>query len=577
MTLKEDTRIIWAYLKNYKKEVYKLSFLAVFYGLASGVIPYLYGRLVDEAPGESFSYKVIVLLGIWALTSILSEGFRRIVAVRGGFIGSYAAGDLVSEHARHLMNLPLGFHKEKRVGEVVSSITRAQDHLRDIIENTLFWVLPQFLTVAVGLAFMFAISWQLFLGIVGKFLLSIIVTLIGIPKLVDSQKKMNKEYDKAMGTLNDSFLNIQTIKSFTAEDFQNKKIEKSYKDKIVFFSKKVLTVWENITFIQEIIFSLGFVAIFSYALMLLEGGEISIGVLVMFLGYLNLTRMPLRVFLWQWLTVQKGLATIKNSRKYLKLKTENSKVKKRVIKDIKGKVEYKNVSFRYPKKPVLLQDVTFAALPGEKVAIVGASGQGKTTLVDLLSLYYSPTRGQILIDGVNIKNLNLAFLRSIIAYVPQDVVLFNDTIKNNILYGKPAGKIEDVERAAEIANIDNFVNSLPQKYNTMVGERGIKLSGGQKQRLAIARAVISDPKILVLDEATSSLDVRSEKLIQSAIDQLTRNKTTFIIAHRLSTVKNADKILVLEEGKIAEQGKHYELMEKEGLYHKFYTLQFAED
>jgi ABC-type multidrug transport system fused ATPase/permease subunit len=576
MKFLKDFKIIFIYLKKYKEEVVRLFILAIIFALASGAVPYIYGRLVDLVSSRSFSFLVLALLGIWALTSLMAEIFRRTVALRGGFLGADASADLVLEHTVHVMNLPLVFHKEKRVGEVVSRITRAGDHLREIIENTLFWVLPQFLTVVIGLIVMLLISWQLFLGIIFIIIFSTIVTLLRAPFLIKKQKEVNKNFEQGMGNLNDSFLNIQTIKSSGAENFQRGKIRESYKGKIAASLKKVLTVWENTVFFQELIFSLGFLLVFSYALFLLSSDKITFGVLVAFLGYLNLTRMPIRILLWQWLAVQRGLTAIKRAREFLNIKPE-AYGKGKILKKVKAKVEFKKVSFKYPRKELVLNGINFLAQPHQKIALVGGSGEGKTTLVDLLSLYFKPTKGEILIDGINIKELNLSFLRSIIAYVPQEIILFNDTIKNNILYGKPDASDQEVKEAAKIANADHFINVLPKKYNTLVGERGIKLSTGQKQRLAIARAVIRNPKILVLDEATSSLDVKSEKAIQKAIENLTENKTTFIIAHRLSTVRKADKILVIEKGQIAEQGNHEQLMKKKGLYHKFYTLQFSED
>jgi ABC-type multidrug transport system fused ATPase/permease subunit len=575
-TLKEF-KIIWNYLRKYKKGVVRLSALAIVFAVTSAAIPYIYGRLVDIVSSGSSTSIVFYLLMSWVLTSIFSEVFRRIVSLRGGFIGAEAAADLIMEHASHVINLPLSFHKEKRVGEVVSRITRAGDHLRDITENTLFWIFPQFLTMLIGLVVLLVINWQLFLGIFIILLFSILITAVRSSKIIEAQKEVNKSFDKATGDLNDSFLNIQTIKSFTAEEFQQEKIKKSYKEGTVPSSKKVLTIWENTHFFQEITFSLGFVVIFSYALYLLSSGVISTGVLVMFLGYLNLTRMPIRTLLWQWLSIQRGLTTIRRAREFLKIKQESFNKKGKILEKVSGKIEYKNVSFKYPGKHLVLDNISLKASPGQKIAIVGGSGGGKTTLADLLSLYFLPTKGKILIDGVDIKKLNLSFLRGIIAYVPQEVVLFNDTIKNNILYGNPKATEKDILETAKIANIDHFINSLPKKYDTMVGERGVKLSGGQKQRLAIARAVISNPKILVLDEATSSLDVKSEKMIQKAIDNLIKDKTSLIIAHRLSTTRNADKILVMDKGRIAEQGKHEELMKKKGIYYNFYNLQFAED
>jgi len=399
------------------------------------------------------------------------------------------------------------------------------------------------------------------------------ITIYKTPTLLRAQKKLNQQLEIASGELNDTFLNIQTIKSCAAENFQKRKIQRTYKKKITPTFKNVFILWENISFFQEIIFSLGFLIIFGYAILLLQIREISAGELIMFLGYLHIIQAPLRNILWNWLSWQRGMTTIKRVRDFLKLKKEDYKKTGKFLKEIQGRVEFKNVSFSY-KKSLVLDNINFKVLPGQKIAIVGGSGEGKTTLVDLISLYFLPQKGKILIDDIDIKNFNLEFLRKIITYVSQEIILFNDTIKNNLLYGKPEASDEEIIEAAKSANIHHFIETLPKKYNTLVGERGIKLSTGQKQRIAIARALIRHPKILILDEATSSLDAESEKLVQEALEKLIRERTSFIIAHRLSTVRKADKILVLERGKIIEEGTHQELIKKKGLYWKFYSLQF---
>jgi ABC-type multidrug transport system fused ATPase/permease subunit len=259
---------------------------------------------------------------------------------------------------------------------------------------------------------------------------------------------------------------------------------------------------------------------------------------------------------WLWQEFRIGITTIKRVRELLKIQPENYNPKGKVLKNVQSKVEFKNISFSYKKDRQILKGINFTAQAGEKIAIVGGSGEGKTTLADLISLYFIPTKGKILIDGENTQELNLSFLRKIIAYVPQEIILFNDTVKNNIRYGKPNASKKEIVAATKAANADQFIETF------------------QKQRIAIARALIRDPKILILDEATSSLDVQSEKLVQEALEKLIKGRTTFIIAHRLSTVRNADKILVLEKGKIIEQGNHQELIEKKGAYYKFYSLQF---
>jgi len=570
----KDLKIIWIYLKRYKKTVLGTTVLVFGFSFTGAAIPYFYGRLVDLISADSDFFLIFYLLSIWVITSFFYVVFRWLVSLKGDFIAIDAMGDFVFEHFSRVVNLPLTFHKEKKAGEVFSRITRGAEYLRDIISNILFWMAPQFLSVFFGFVILLFINWQLFLGTLAIFVFSAIIVVFRAPLLIKRQKILNKKFDQGAGNLSDSLLNIQTIKSSGAEDFQGAKIYKSYRTDINRAFKSVTRVWENTDFIQEMIFSLGFIILFSYAIFLLKLNLISQGVLVMFLGYLNLIRMPLRMLLWQWLTIQRSLSGIRRTRELLFLPQENYKKKGKVLDKIEGKVEYRNVSFSYPKKNLILNKISFIVPAGKKVALVGGSGEGKTTTADLLSLYNVPDSGQILIDGVDIRDFNLKFLRSIIAYVPQEIILFNDTIKNNILYGKPKATEEEIIEAAKIANIHSFIESLPKKYNTLVGERGVKLSTGQKQRLAIARAVIRDPKILVLDEATSSLDVESEKIVQEALERLVKGKTTFIIAHRLSTVRNADEILVLKEAEIVERGTHENLMEEKGFYYKFYTLQF---
>jgi ABC-type multidrug transport system fused ATPase/permease subunit len=268
------------------------------------------------------------------------------------------------------------------------------------------------------------------------------------------------------------------------------------------------------------------------------------------------------------------MTSIKRVQDLLGIESENFDKKGIILKDLKGKVEFKNISFGYKDHILVLNNINFIAQPGEKIALAGGSGEGKTTLVDLISLYFKPSKGKIFLDDVDIQDLDLHFLRKIIAYVPQEITLFDDTIRNNLIYGKPEATDEEIIIAAKAANAHNFIEAFPQKYDTVVGERGIKLSTGQKQRLAIALALVQDPKILILDEATSSLDSESEKLVQEALERLVVNRTTFIVAHRLSTIRKADKILVLEKGKIVEIGNHEELIKKKGAYYKFYSLQF---
>lgn len=562
-------------MRPYKKTVIKAIILSLLFALISGFIPYLYGYAVDLISNNSPVFLVLALAGIWALTTLMSAFLRRAVSNQGGFIGADVLADFINRKINYIIDLPLSFHREKKVGEILSMVTRGAESLMSIIDDIIFWIFPQLLSVVVGLFILVFINWGLALGFSIIFLSSLIYTLFSTKTLVKGQTALNKKFDKGTGYINDSLLNIQTIKSTVSERFQEALIADVYKKELAADMRKVVLLWNNAVFFQEIIYSVGFLFMFGYAIFLLGAGKISNGVLVMFLGYLNIVRAPLMTLVWQWFHFQRGMSIIKRAREFLEIKKENKNEKGLVFKKISGRVDYQNVSFSYPGGKKVLDRVSFNVEPGQKVALIGGSGEGKTTTVDLLSLYFIPGKGRILIDGADIRSFRLDFLRSIIASVPQEIILFNTTIKNNILYGRPEAANQDIIKAAKTANIHKFIDSLPNKYNTMVGERGVKLSMGQKQRLAIARVVISRPKILVLDEATSSLDAKSEKLIQEALEQLEKNKTTFIIAHRLSTVRKADKILVLNKGRIAEQGNHRELMKKKGIYFKFYNLQFS--
>ena len=571
----QEFKIIWGYLRKYKREVRKLMLLAVISSTIAAFIPYIYGRLVDlvaiQATDSNF---ILAFLGIWLLMNIVSACLKRVVAFRGSCLAINAYNDLTCESANHVLTLPLKFHKEEKIGEIFSKIERAASHIRRIIEEFAFWITPQFLTIFIGILILFFIKWELAIGILLIFFGFIWISFYKAAPLIENQKQLNKTAELVSGNLYDSFLNIQTIKSSAAENFQKQKSEKNYYQKLGTISKQNEKLWASLQFWQNIFFSIGFLSVFALSLLFLGNGSLTPGKLIMFFGYLTMLRQPLMNLGWMWQDFRVGITTIKRVKKLLKIKTEDYNLAGKIIENPKGKVEFQNIGFGYKKERVVLEDINLKANAGEKIAIVGGSGEGKTTLVDLISLYFLPTNGKIFVDGVDTRKLNLSFLRKMIAYVPQEIILFNDTVKNNIRYGKPDATDAEIITATKAANANKFIESFPKKYDQIVGERGIKLSTGQKQRIAIARALIRDPKILILDEATASLDSASEKLVQEALEELIKNRTTFIVAHRLSTIKKADKILVLENGKIIEQGTHAQLIKKKSAYHKFYSLQF---
>lgn len=576
MEIFQEFKIIWEYLEKYKKEVKFTAVLALAGAILSAIIPYIYGKLVDIISLEFFSWNfVLALLGIWLLTSTSSAFIDKITFQRRSFLGMDVSNDLTCQSAEHIISLPLKFHREEKIGEIFSKIDRASLYISRIIEDIVFLILPQFLTVFVGILILFFVDWRLSSAAFVLLLGYILITIYKTAPIVEGQEKINKAFERAYGNLYDSFLNVQAIKSCAAEDFQTQKIHKDLRGNLTSVFREFICLWASLAFWQNLFLGIGFLVIFGFAVSLLRENLISPGKLIMFLGYLSLMQNPFRDLARRWKVFKTGMPAIKRIREILKMEQESYNKEGRTLEKVQGKVEFRNVSFGYKNGQLILRGISFTAMPGQKIAVVGGSGEGKTTLIDLISLYFIPAKGKILLDGIDTTALNLSFLRKIIAYVPQEIILFNDTIKNNILYGKPNAADQEIKKAAEAAYISHFVEKLPQGYNQLVGERGVELSGGQKQRIAIARALIRDPKILILDEATASLDTESERLVQNALEKLIKGRTTFIIAHRLSTVQKADKILVIEKGRIAEQGTHKELIKKKGVYFKFYSLQFS--
>lgn len=574
MKIFQESKIIWSYLKPYKRKVYGLVLVAILGSLITAAIPYIYGRLVDMATNELSSLLSLAsILLLWLFLALLGDWMNRFVNNQGSYIAIDASNDMLLHVTSHILDLPLNFHKHKKMGEIIQRTARGFDYLEMIINQVVFGIGPSFLTVISALIIMSLVEWHLALLL---FIILLFYSLASIWKtkaIIQSQKKMNKYYEQAYGDLYDSVLNIQTVKSFTREESEKKKITKNFVDKAGQHYKYFISLWRDLGAWQQSIFSFGFVLIFGSAIYLLRENIITTGQLVMFVGYISLAYTPFGRLAENYRLFRTGLTTIQRSLKTLKVKAESYQGKRKILKNIQGAVEFEHVGFRYDKGKKVLLDINFKVKPGEIVALVGESGVGKTTIVDLISGYYEPKQGRVLVDGHDIQDVTIESLRRNIALVPQEVTLFNDTIRNNIGYGKIKATNEEIIEAAKTAHAHQFIQKFDKKYNQIVGQRGIKLSTGQKQRVAIARAVLRNPKILILDEATSSLDSATEKLVQDALDKLMKNRTTFIIAHRLSTIQKADKIIVLEKGRIIEEGDHQELINKGGVYHQLSKLQ----
>jgi len=574
MEIFKDSKIIWSYLRKYKGKVYLIIFLAIVSAGIAAVIPYLYGRLVDIAILRSTSLELIgeVLL-LWLVLAALRDWLQRLFRNKSSYVTIDAYNDFFLNIINHLLDLPLTFHKNKKMGEIIQRVQRGAGNLEMIVDQVVFNIGPNFLTVIISLIIMGFIELRLALLLFFVLVFYSLVTIWKMNPMIKIQKRMNEAYERAHGNVYDSVLNVQTVKSFTNENSEKKKLYKGLWGKAGILEKSLRDLWRCLSAWQQTILNLGFVSIFAGAVMMLRSGIITPGQLVMFIGYVYLSYSPFYMLAMHYRRVKTGLIVIKRARKLLNVEAEPYQKDKKELKNIKGGVEFFDINFGYQKNKNVLRDINFKVEPGQMVALVGESGVGKTTLIDLISRYYFPKQGKILVDDKDISEVSLESLRKNIAIVPQEVILFNDTIKNNIRYGRPRATEKEIIQASKAAHVDEFVKKFDKKYEQLVGERGIKLSTGQKQRVAIARAILRDPKILILDEATSSLDSATEKLVQDALACLIKGRTTFVIAHRLSTIQKADLILVLEKGRIVEEGDHQELISKGGVYKELSKLQ----
>ncbi|MBI5401259.1 ABC transporter ATP-binding protein [Candidatus Wolfebacteria bacterium] len=574
MTIPKELAFLLDKIKN-KKGLYVGMTAVIVASFITAFIPYIYGRLVDVAIKHNSQMKMILeFILLWLILSLLSDFLTRYGSRQAYKITNDVTNNLTIDLNSHIINLPMKFHKEMKMGKVFRQVDTGIGNLDQFIENTVFHFIPSVISFFVALIIILFVEWRLSLILIAASLCFIAVTLIYIKKIVKKQKEMHAGWDKAYGELRDSMINAHAVKATTNEGFEKGKNIKNFNAA----SKKYLNwrdLWQNMNIFQGLIFSLSFVASFGTGIIMLKQGLLSPGKLVMFVGYISMMTGPLYQLSNQYRMTKSALLSFKRAIKYYNILPENDSPATKEMK-IQGDVSFENVFFYYKKGSPILRNISFKVFPGQTIAIVGESGVGKTTLVDLIGRYYLPAKGKIFIDGADVKKIKLKSLRKQMALVPQEILLFNDTIKQNIGYGRIGATDEEIIKAAKAANAHEFIEKFPKKYEQLVGERGIKLSTGQKQRVAIARAILRNPKILILDEATSALDSVSEKLVQEALNNLVKNRTTFIIAHRLSTIQHADKIIVLENGKIAEMGKHNELMKNpDGIYRNFWELQTA--
>jgi ABC-type multidrug transport system fused ATPase/permease subunit len=595
----KETLLLFTYLKPYKTKFFlSLVFIALS-AFSTMIFPLLLGKMIDAAaPGVKvdlpqsqmsdgfggfdlktvqWSLNTIILLLFLQLTVQMVFSFMRIYLLTE--VGERSLADMRKDLYGKLISQPMSFFSEQRVGELSSRISNDLSQIQDAISFTLAEFLRGIFTLVIGLSFIFWISTELALVMLSVVPMVAIVAVVFGMRIRKMARKAQDQLADSGNIVQETFSGISVVKAFTAESNEMKRYTKSIFSVVdtaignaryrgAFVSFMIFSVFGAISFVMW------------YGAKMIQTSELSTGELTMFVIFSAFVGGTFAGFADMFSNLQKTLGATQRVRELLRTEGEPVILDDRIIKPahiIKGEVEFKDVKFSYPSRKDIqvLKGINLKVKEGEQIALVGPSGAGKSTIASLLLKFYDQESGSILFDGKNSNDFQLTELRSQMAFVPQDVLLFGGSIKENIAYGNQDATDEQIEEAAKKANAQEFIQKFPEGYETIVGERGVKLSGGQRQRIAIARAILKNPAILILDEATSSLDSESELLVQEALERLMKGRTSFVIAHRLSTVRNANQIVVIDKGIVQETGTHDALIQSEtGLYKRLVEMQF---
>jgi ATP-binding cassette subfamily B protein len=574
-----NIRDLMPYLKVFKGRIAFSILLVILSKLLLVAGPYVMKKLIDLLVSNGTSASVSTIAILLVLFFALQWGGNLLDGMKDYVFSKVQANIRKSVSLKvfeHLMSLPSAFHADRSTGRVSRKIARGTSALETIFMFMSFNIVPTIIQIIfVGVVFivLFPISFVI------TFLIFVVVYVAYTVYVSNKRQSLlletNKLDDKATGQSVDALLNYDTVKYFTNERYEYERYDEQLGAWSGMFIKSIKS-GANLNMGQGLIITAGLAAILILAVQHYIQGDATIGDFVLITTYLSSIAVPLGFLGFTYRAIKEGLANVDEMMKLLKEK--NTIIDKADAKDLEkceGNIEFENVSFSYSGEREVLNGISLSVPFKTRVALVGYSGSGKSTIPKLLLRLYDVSSGKITIDGINVRDLKQKSLRDHIGIVAQDTTLFNDTIFHNIAYGKPGATKEEVERVAKMANIHDFISKdLPDGYETIVGERGVKLSGGEKQRVAIARMLIKDPAILIFDEATASLDTKSEKIIQQEIEKLSQgNTTTIVIAHRLSTIVDFDKIVVLEKGRIVEQGNHSELLAEKGVYYNLWQVQ----
>ncbi|MDQ3099593.1 MAG: ABC transporter ATP-binding protein/permease [bacterium] len=564
----------YSFLLNYKRQYIGFTIALIFYGISGSIQPYFYKLFIDAIPAGNFETLLNILI-LFVGLRVLQVFLDMLTYFLGDTVMFASGRDARLTVFKKIQDLDFAYHASKSTGSLISAVKRGDGAFYSTFDS-LNIDLPRIaINFLVVVGFFATINLQIMAIMIVSFGINIVIARYLIAYNMKKRAEFNKTEDHISSIITDNLINFETVKYFAKEEWERKRLKNDFKP----WTEKLWGFANTFRLIDLTVGSVGNIGLFLVifiALRQLISTELTPGEFILILGFITDFYPKFYQLIFRFRDLAKHYTDLQTYFAILDnevlIKDPVRPVKKTAV---KGEIEFKNVTFAYPEgKTKSLENFDLHIRNGQSVALVGRSGVGKTTLIKLLMRLYDIQKGEILIDGTSIKKFSKSQLRSFMGIVPQEPILFNNSIAFNIGYGADNPTIEEIKAAAAMAYLDDFIETLPKKYETNVGERGIKLSGGQKQRLAIARMILSNPDIIIFDEATSHLDSESEKAIQDAFWNAAKDKTTIIIAHRLATVVKADKIIVLEEGKIVETGSHRALLaKKNGVYKRFWDMQ----
>jgi len=575
-------RVIARQLRPYKRNMVVFVAFGILVSTGNALLPYIIGLFVDalvspEQVSSLFGTVVplwAAVLLLWAIVKLTVILLRDHIWRHNSNLSAWIYTEYLVKGFGVLARLPLSFHQTNKIGEVISKLNNTANYLQTLVGNVFLELGPQILTIITALIITFVIHPGIGLVLLSGVMIYIIVFWRKVPLLGVLQTEVYELENNAWGDAGDYLHNIRQVKEVSGEELVRNDLYEKFRVKTCAVWERMHSRSENLSLLQELTMYAAQIIIFLMSVYFIFAETMTIGQLLAVNSYAALVFGPFGIITRMWKNLQNGIVSINETEKILALPQEVC-VPKNIIPltEIRGDVSFEHVSFGYNNKHLILKDISFESTAGQTIAIVGESGVGKTTLVDLILGFLIPTQGNVRIDGVPTTQMDLNLLRKHVAIVTQDITLFNDTVSRNIAFGLDKVTREEIEHAAQQASAKDFIEDFSDGWEQVVGERGIKLSGGQRQRIAIARAILKDPKILILDEPTSALDARTEHTLQQTFAEIMAGKTVFIIAHRFSTVRNADRILVLKNGAVIQQGTHTELIAVDGEYQHLYNLQ----